>query len=266
MLNGLGIFRQLFALLLAGAVLLPITGAWAQQDPLDLYHQGVEAATMGEREQFVEEALTLYMARFNAMKEDGGMNGQLCYNIGNCYFILNQLGEAVYYYRLGLELLPGNEKLQANLAVALEKRGAGVDVEPPGIKATLLFFHYRYPTAVRINLVIFFSIVCSLSLVGYFLRPHTALRYASLLSLVVFCGLVISVGGDYYAPDHVGVAIASTEVRQDAGPNFAAILAAPLSPGSSVVVLDLQGDWFKVKLNDGRKGFVRQEDMKLVAL
>lgn len=250
----------LLALLFCG---LP-SSALAEDQALTLYHQGIEANSIGAREQLLEEALQLYLSRFNQMKEEGKMNGWLCYNIGNCYFNLKQLGEAVYYYRLGLQLLPGNAKISDNLEVALSKRQNGVDIEPLGIKATLLFFHYRLSAATRINSLIIAALVASLFLLGLILKPNTLLRYGSILSCLVVLCLVSSLGVDYYAPRHVGVVLQPTEVRKDAGLNFAAINPAPLSPGSSIQILSLTGDWYRVKLNDGRQGYIHSQDMKVV--
>lgn len=250
----------LLALLFSG---LPAS-ALADDQALTLYHQGIEANSIGAREQLLEEALQLYLARFNQMKEEGKMNGWLCYNIGNCYFNLKQLGEAIYYYRLGLNLLPANAKIRDNLEVALSKRQNGVDIEPPGIKATLLFFHYRFSAASRINSLIIAALVASLFLLGLILKPNTLFRYGSILSCLVALSLMSSLGVDYYAPRHVGVVLHQTEVRKDAGLNFASINPAPLSPGSSIEVLSLNGDWYRVKLNDGRQGYIHSQDMKVV--
>ncbi len=244
--------------------LAEIDGETQKDAAIVFYHQGVSAKTVGEREDAFERALEIYLSRFNELKREGKINGFLYYNIGNCYFNLDQLGEAIYYYRAAMKLLPGNEMIVDNLKIALEKRKEAVDIETGWIKETLLFFHYRISTAKRIDLLIGLSIITSLLLMGVIYRQQTFLRYISgIFIAMVFC-LFISLGMEYYFPVHYGVLITPAEVRKDAGSGFASITPKPLGEGSGIHVLTLDNGWYKVKLNDGRKGYVQQQHLKLV--
>ncbi len=235
-----------------------------QDQALIYYHQGVSAKTVGQREEAFEKALEIYLSIFNRMKSDGKMNGLLCYNIGNCYFNLKQTGEAIFYYKMGLKLLPGDENITGNLKTALEKREDAVDVKSRGVKEVLLFFHYKISPAVRIKILIGFSIVSALLLIVLIDRKKTSILYlAGILCTCVLC-LFISLCVEYYFPSHTGITVDSTEVRKDAGAGFAMITQKPLGEGSSIRVLSFNNGWYKVKLNDGRKGFVQQNHLMLV--
>jgi len=237
----------------------------ANNDPaLMAYHQGVEATTIGAREQATEKALQLYLAQFNRMKDENKQNGWLCYNIGNCYFTLNQLGEAIYYYRLALKLLPNDDKISSNLQVALAERENGIDVEQSKIFETLLFFHYDIASADRLSILVGSAIFTSIFLVCLIFGPNLFFRYGSGLSALVFVIILLSIGSEYYFPNHLGVVTQKTDIRRDADLGFAPISAMPFSVGSSLQVLSLKNDWYKVKLNDGRKGYVEQKKLKLL--
>jgi tetratricopeptide (TPR) repeat protein len=235
-----------------------------QDQALIYYHQGISAKTVGQREEAFEKALEIYLSIFNRMKREGKMNGLLCYNIGNCYFNLKQTGEAIFYYKTGLKLLPGDENIIDNLKTALQKREYAVDIKHGGIKEVLLFFHYKIGTAMRINILIGFSIVSALLLIALIYRKRTSILYvAGMLCACVFC-LSISLCVEYYLPSNTGITVHSAEVRKDAGEGFAMITPKPLGEGSSIRVLSFNNGWYKVKLNDGRKGFVRQNHLSLV--
>ncbi len=242
----------------------------AATDPaFESYHQGIDAKTIGEREQAIEKALALYLERFNVMKQEGKANGWLCYNIANCYFNLKQLGYAIYYYRLGLQLLPGNEKIEGNLQIALDQREDGVDIKSDSIMETLLFFHYKIPTAKKIIILILASIITALFLAGLIIKPSNLVRYGVGISCPALLAMLVSIFTQYYYPNHIGVIIRSTDIRQDAGRGFAPILAAPIQEGSSLRVISLkekslEDNWFRVKLNDSRRGYVAAENLKLV--
>ncbi len=257
------VILSLIGLLMAGTC-FAIGVTRKADDPLVYYHQGIAAKTIGARRNAFEKALTLYLASFNRMKKDGEINGLLCYNIGNCYFNLKQLGEAVYYYRLGLKVLPFNEKIQKNLNIALTKRENGVDIEKNEVLETLLFFHYRVSTADRINILIAACIILALLLLWVKYRPNTFCRYIAIVAGFIVLCLFVSLGVEYYAPNHEGVIINPADVRVDAGTGFAPITKNLLGAGSTIRVLSLVDGWYKVKLNDGRQGFIRQKNLKLV--
>jgi hypothetical protein len=40
----------------------------------------------------------------------------------------------------------------------------------------------------------------------------------------------------------------------------------PLGGGSSVEVISMAGGWYGVKLNDGRQGFIKQENVKIITI
>jgi hypothetical protein len=246
-----------------GMVLSPCLGA-ASDPALEAYHRGVAAKTIGEREAAIEKALELNLARFGAMKVEGEINGWLCYNIGNCYFVLKQIGEAVYYYRQALYYLPGNEKITGNLNVALQERENGVDVEPGGINEILLFFHYKISMANRIALLIISSIITALFLAGLIVKSNTFFRYGTGIAATTLISLSLSIFIQYYYPDHMGVITRTADIRRDAGAGFAPVTAQPFSAGSSIRVISLDNGWFQVRLNDGRKGYVEQDKLKLV--
>ncbi len=247
---------------------LPVIADAIQAESLDqalvYYHKGVSAETVGKREEAFEKALELYLAGFNRMKVDGKMNGLLCYNIGNCYFNLKQIGMAIVYYKKGLKLLPGNEKIKANLKTAMEKRRDAVDIKSSGVKEVLLFFHYKISAAKRIAILICCSIIAAVFLTVVIYRRTTPILYLSGICCVVAGVFFISLAIDYYSSKHVGILIHPAQVRKDAGKGFAAIIPKPLGEGSGIRVLSFSDGWYKVKLNDGRKGFIQHDDLRLV--
>lgn len=237
-----------------------------QDEAITNYHKGIAAQTIGEREQYFEKALELYLAQYNSMKQDGAINGLLCYNIGNCYFNLEQNEEAIYYYRLGKKLLPNDTKIQANLAVALAKRENAVDIESSVLLERLLFFHYKLSSSQQINILIGAAILTSLCLIWLITRANIIAKYASIISgFVVFC-LFASLAVEYYLPNHVGILMKATDVRRGAGSGFAPITGQPFGGGSSIEVIKMTDGWYNVKLNDGRQGFVPQENLKLITI
>jgi hypothetical protein len=251
-------------------VFMAVTGpAKADTEPdeaLASYHKGIAAQTIGEREQYFERALELYLASYNRMKQEGKTNALLCYNIGNCYFNLEQNEDAIFYYQLGKKLLPGNAQIAANLAEALAKRENAVDIDSGGLLENVLFFHYRLSTAQQINTLVGAAILAALSLAWLIIRPNIKARYAAILSGFVVGCFAASLAVEYYMPIHMGIVMKISDVRRGAGSGFAPITNQPLGGGSSVEVISMAGGWYGVKLNDGRQGFIKQENVKIITI
>jgi tetratricopeptide (TPR) repeat protein len=199
------------------------------------------------------------------MKAEGLQNGLLDYNIGNCYFNLGQNEEAIFYYRLGQKLLPGSEKIAANLAIALEKREkTAVDLETNGLLEKLLIFHYKLSSEQRLHLLIFFALLASVSFAWLIIKPNMSMRYSAILSTLALLALGASLGVEYYSPQHKGILMHTADVRRGAGNEFAPITKNPFGGGSSLEVLSLADGWYQVKLNDGRKGYVPQKSLRVL--
>jgi len=237
-----------------------------QDQALKYYHQGIAAKSMGARETAFEKALALYIKRFNQMRKQGKANAMLCFNIANCYFNLQEVPEAIYYYQLAKSLDPLNSQIDANLKTALSKRQNGVDMTQGGITRTLLFFHYKLSAAQQIKALTASAIICALALLYLLFAKGIIIRYIAITSALAALSLCLSLGLLYYSPNNMGVVMREYAPRHGAGEGFAPLGKSPLGGGSTIRVLSLDNGWYQVELNDGRRGYLPKETLRVVAL
>lgn len=238
---------------------------FAQEDASEFYQKGVDAKSIGERESNFEKALKLYMNQQISLKEQGVENGYLLYNIGNCYFNLNQLGEAILYYKQALKLLPQEEKIIQNYEIATKKRISPVDIDSSGkLSETLLFFHFFISEKAKILIMLILStLILVIFLLYQKVKKNFLKSYMILFSLVYFIFL-LSLFIDNYYPQREGVFIKDSLVYQDAGENYASLVTKPIGTGSTIVVINSKDGWYKVRLNDGRFGYVKESSLHLI--
>lgn len=238
---------------------------FAQEDASFFYQKGVDAKSIGERESNFEKALKLYMKEQIILKEEGKENGYLLFNIGNCYFNLNQLGESILYYKQALKLLPNEEKIQKNYEIAKKKRITAVDIEETGkLSETLLFFHYSLSEKFKIILMFTLSaLILFLFLINIKFNA-SILKKISVLFAVLYFILLASLFVNYFYPKIEGVFVKDSFVYQDAGENYASLVSKPIGIGSSIRVIQIKEGWYKVRLNDGRFGFVKDDSLRMV--
>lgn len=237
----------------------------AQDEAGNYYQKGVESKSLGERETNFEKALKLYLEMQLKLKENGAENGYLHFNIGNCYYNLNQLGEAILYYKQALKYLPNEEKILQNFEIANKKRVSYVDIESNNkLIETLMFFHFSFTEKTKILLVLLFSIIVLIFFIGSVVYKKNIFRRIVYFSSFIYFVFLISLAVNYYYPQKEGVLIKDSFVLQDAGENYASLIEKPYGVGSSIRVINKKGEWFKVRLNDGRYGYIKESNLMLV--
>lgn len=208
-------------------------------------------------------------AGYEQLVAAGIHNARLCYNLGNAYFRLNDLGRAILYYRRGLRLEPGNRQLQANLSYARSRRTDQIDVSSqprPTLFPQLFFWSdtLRVPTQ------------WTLALGGYYLAwgcalAHLVWRCASLrwclagaaFVCVVFAGSTWLMQSQYTT--RAGVIVAEeVVVRKGNGESYTPQLPQPLHAGTEFVVLEERGSWFAIRLDNGISGWIRRDSATLL--
>lgn len=249
-------------------------GTLSEDEVSDLYSEAKrqfrEATTLADsqpdaaREQFAKAAL-----RFERIAKEGGIrNGRLYYNIGNCYFRMEDLGRAILNYRRAEQYIPNDPNLRQNLDYARRKRLDRIEI-PERTRAlkTLLFFHYDL--ALRTRAVV---VTAALALMWLLLTVRVLVR-SSVLSWLAVLGGVIgllflgSLATEWWQWRTVrpGVITASeVTARKGDGTSFEPAFTAPLHAGSEFRILEDRGEWVEVALDDGRRCWLPAKDVETV--
>jgi len=116
--------RALAGALLCAVMAVPAFGQGDSEARL-LFDEATKAFNAGLAAPAQEKAAhfrTALAAYETLVREKGIRSGALYFNIGNCFFHLDEIGEAILNYRLAERLVPGHRELQANLQTALARR------------------------------------------------------------------------------------------------------------------------------------------------
>lgn len=229
----------------------------------DNYQLGEKAKTIDQRQLAFNRALDAYVGLEQDYQPIYG-NGRLYYDIGNTYFQLGKYGWTILYYQRAKALMPREEMVQHNLALVQEKLALPHE-GGPGIGGRVFFFHTFLSLPERLQL---FSVLCLFSL--FFASAciwSNQLWYfrGCVVSLVLTCIMLLSLGYTRYLAPIEATLVQSTELRRDAGEQFAKVGKLPLPAGTSLEVLSIlpDGSWFKVLSPSGDLGYVPQEAIRL---
>jgi len=215
---------------------------------------------------YYNQALELYMS----IAEQGYTSPELYYNIGNTYFKLNRIPEALLYYERAYKLNPRNENIRFNLELA---RTRTIDkIEP----VPVLFYVRWFRSLISalgadawgtLSLVLFVS---SLLLVVIFLL--TARRWLRILTfypalIFIFISLAAYMLG--YLQHHERVSrteaiVFDPSVTVKSSPSDASIDLFVIHEGTKVKITDQVGEWFEIRIASGSMGWLQAESVEKI--
>ena len=237
-------------------LLMISAGVTAQntQSARSKFNQGVTYFSSGN----FDEALKVWTEVYNTGYRSSG----LCYNIGNVYFKLNNIPQAILFYERAYLLRPADEDINYNLQIA---RTLIVDrfQEIPE-----LFFvrWYNFVSLflssnqwARLSLLAFIAALVSLS--GYIYSSMYRIKvlgfwFSILLFILSASSFAFSARNKYLVIDsHKGI-ITTQVVSGKSSPDNSGTDLFVLHEGTKVTLEDSVGEWTEIRLSDGNKGWI----------
>jgi tetratricopeptide (TPR) repeat protein len=210
------------------------------------------------------KALNIY----TELIERGIKNPSLFYNLGNTYFKLGQIGYAILYYEKAVSLKPFDRDIRNNLEYA--RRSMEERIQPLYNEGLFNFLRTTYsfvkPWLLAVFELVFFTGFIVFSIL-FILLPYQRQRFKK--QVLVF-GILFFV---------FGVCAFSRTAYEKANPKgivveeAVEVLSAPivesepvfqLYEGTRTKVLETRGDWIRIRINDGREGWILQQDIALI--
>ncbi len=208
------------------------------------------------------------MGVYLAIEEKGLESSDLYYNLGNCYYKLNKVAPAIYYYEKALKLDPANEDALHNLTFA---KRMTLDVIEDLPKTFFQRFSenviqkYAFDTWALIAVIA--SFLASLLFLLYHFSGSSKMKllYFNTTIFSVFI-MLVSVFFAYDNYDTVQknrtaiIFVTKTEVKN--APTTSSEEVFELHEGTKVIILDELDNWKKIKIADGKVGWIYQDDLK----
>ncbi len=247
----------LFASFLA---VLPVTacGQTAQQR----FEEGNQAYQQGK----ISEAVDIY----ESILRNGYVSGPLYYNLGNAYYRAGNIPRAILNYERALRLMPNDDDLRHNLQLA--NLMITDKIEP-----TPRLFLWDYFDAVKnafaletvtwiayAAFVLVIGCVCVVILGGTYQVRKLALwgSAASVLFMLLFVVLFFAKLKDVNRTNEA--VVTSNIVTVKNSPDQKSSDAFVLHGGVKVQIVDQLSDWIKVRLADGKVGWMESKETERI--
>jgi tetratricopeptide (TPR) repeat protein len=222
-----------------------------------------EANTFYKESNF-ERALGLYLA----IEEQGFESSDLYYNLGNCYYKLNKVAPAIYYYEKALKLDPAHEDAAFNLAFA---KRMTIDVIEELPKTFLQRFSANVIQKFTFDTWALIAVSASFLAVLFFLFYYFSyssgkkLLYFNTAILAFFIMLVTVFFAfnnyDTVQKNRIAIIFAPKAEIKNA-PTMSSEEVFELHEGTKVIILDELDNWKKIKIADGKVGWIDETELK----
>ncbi|MCI0471615.1 MAG: tetratricopeptide repeat protein, partial [Candidatus Aminicenantes bacterium] len=209
-----------------------------------------------------DEALKTYR-----QLERQGAHWKLFYNMGNCFFKLNDYVKAKIYYLRAERLKPFDESIQKNIEIVDKKFSDKIAEEKPDFIARVI---KRIETLISLNLV---SAVLSISILLLNLFIFLSIKkgknrvliygiaFSSIIALLVFSYHVYRVKKQNARDTAV---IVKTESILRSGPGDTNTILFKVNPGLKVKIIDKSSGWVQVAASKEIAGWVEENNIEKI--
>lgn len=256
-------FLTVTIILIAFSVSVPIGTSYAAQSGMNhFFEQGNEAYKQGDYRQAIDWYRNIW--------EAGYQGGMLYYNLGNCYYKLDEIGYAILYYEKARKFLPDDPEVNFNLELARLKVLDRIEMPPR-------FFLFEWWDAAKdfysipqlTNLVTIFYIITAIIFIIFLYIKKDRVRKTMLsisvisLLLTLFCGYLLFANIREEKINQQGI-ILTPNVTILSAPSENSTDMFVLHEGVKVKLDDQREDWVKISLPDGKSGWVKRKHVGVI--
>ncbi len=211
-----------------------------------------------------DKAVQLY----ESILDSGYLNKDLYYNLGNAYYRKNYLGQAIWAYKNAIKFYPRDEDAKYNLAVTNARMIDRIEM-PESFFILNLYRNIKQYLTIHEWLGIGSVLVFFQALLFSFIKTNLLqLKYfKSIFSLLIVINLIVhGICFDYYVQlkKENSAVVISNEVEAYSGPSDNNTVLFIVNDGSIVDILNNQNDWYEIILIDGKKGWLKNETIRVI--
>jgi tetratricopeptide (TPR) repeat protein len=230
------------------------------QNPDSLFVQANELY----RQENYTEALKAY-EEIEAMDQE---SWALYYNIGNIHYKMNRVAPAIFYYEKALKLRPDQQDVRFNLEFANQMVLDNIEPLPRNLgqrfmDAVILKLTYETWAKIAVGLAFLFAL---LFLMYHFSYSTGKKRFYFITSIITVILVTTSVffafRNQLYVKNNREAIIFATEAEVMNAPTTTSEAYFELHEGTKVTVLESLDNWKKIRIADGKIGWIEEKDLK----
>lgn len=225
----------------------------------------VKANEQYKLEQY-EEAIQTY----NEIENLNVISSELYYNLGNCYYKLNKVAPSIYNYEKALLLNPLNEDAQNNLVFARRLTIDNIEELPKSVfqkidESFVKKLSYNEWAIVSVSLSILGALLFLLFYFSYTPSKKRLFFITSMISFLFLIATSIFAFKEYsFSKNNIEAIIFAQQTEIKNAPTLNSESIFTLHEGTKVKVLDTVDNWKKIRIADGKIGWIISDEIKVL--
>ncbi len=209
---------------------------------------------------------------YHQIKKLNLVSSEIYYNLGNCHYKLNEVAPAIYNYEKALLIDPLNEDARNNLVFAKKLTIDNIKELPKSIfqKIDESYVKKLSYDEWAVATIVFVFMGSSLFLLFYFSYTPSRKRLffiTSVLSFLLFIfSFIITIKEHSFNLSNIEAIIFVEETEVKNAPTLNSDDLFKLHEGTKVTVLDAVDSWKKIKIADGKIGWIQADQIKLLTI
>ncbi|MFV0541961.1 MAG: tetratricopeptide repeat protein [Aestuariibaculum sp.] len=206
--------------------------------------------------------------KYEAILATKQQSAELFFNLANANYKLNNIASSIYYYEKALLLNPNDNDIKNNLSFAQNMTVDVIDTVPEGAFAKLfdnITHSMSFDEWAKTAVVLVFVTVL-LFMFYYFAFSTVKKRLAfvgslTALGLMLLC-LTLAFHSYNLNKKNRPAIVFAQESKVNDEPNLRSQEVFRLHEGTKVQILDTVSNWKKIRLSDGKTGWISSKDIK----
>jgi len=243
------------------AILALSIAVLSQTSGISLYQEGNSAYSDGEYQIAVDS--------YEKAIQSGVNDHRVYYNLGNAYFKMGNIGEAILNYNRARTIKPRNKDILYNLKYAREFTKDKIeDIYSSGFLGIIYQGIEKISYYEIMAILLITSLLGTIAVIVFLFTKNNLRKWCAGLSIAFWAIFLIVLVPYYLKSNHIwennlGVVIASKADLRSA-PTTNAEIQYSVHAGTEIAVLERRSDYVRVKLRNGGEGWMQSHKMEEV--
>ncbi|WP_196895534.1 tetratricopeptide repeat protein [Aureivirga marina] len=227
-------------------------------------------------ETLFEQANSLYKAdkfneavkKYKEIEKEGYISDVLYYNLGNSYYKLNQIGPSIFYYEKALKVNPNNKDAKNNLIFANRLALDKIEEVPNSVLENIsdnfiMKLSYNQWAVLAVVMAFVGALFFLIYYFSFTSKKKLIFFNISIISLVIFgISFFFAIKNHDLITSDVEAIVFTEKVPVKEAPKMNSETLYDLHEGTKVKVLEIDGEWSKVKIANGNEGWIQSESYR----